>query len=463
MRPGRSSPTCVPGSTWCRCRSRPTPRSPRSGTAAAASRPRGWRPPTPPELARTRFDLVVVGAGPAGAAAALEAKRLRPQATVALVDKAGFPRDKACGDGLGPHAVDELEALGAAGVLEGYPPIRGLRLRSPRGMEVAGDPARPNYVIPRSVLDARLVEAATAAGAELRRAGVRRLEEHDGLVTVEGELAARVVVGADGANSAVRRLLGVASNPDRALAIAVRGYAPAPAGRPEQLIAWVAEGWPAYVWSFPTGTGVANVGYGLLRSRFHGDRAELHRRLRRLLPGVEPDPDSLRAHHLPFSSFRPPPGRGQVLLAGDAASLVNPLSGEGIYYALASGRHLRHSAVLARAIHAPAVAEAGLGAAAASPALFDTLVELGLGQARITPRLLAARPASSEHGRLPEEQDQRLQGEGVRPVLLGVEQPHIVGGSPPGRLDTPPQEPDHHRLQHQEQPARQLDRQPDTE
>jgi flavin-dependent dehydrogenase len=340
---------------------------------------------------------VVVGAGPAGAAAALEAKRLRPQASVALVDKASFPRDKACGDGLGPHAVDELEALGAAGVLEGYPPIRGLRLRSPRGMEVAGDPARPNYVIPRSVLDARLVEAATAAGAELHRAGV----------------------GADGANSSVRRLLGVASNPDRALAIAVRGYAPAPAGRPEQLIAWVAEGWPAYVWSFPTGTGVANVGYGLLRSRFHGDRAELHRRLHDLLPWADPDPASLRAHHLPFSSFRPPPGRGRVLLAGDAASLVNPLSGEGIYYALASGRlaaraaltepddplaayrrllakalgrHLRHSSVLARAIHAPALAEAGLGAAAGSPRLFDALVELGLGQARITPRLLAALP-----------------------------------------------------------------------
>ena len=304
-------------------------------------------------------------------------------------------------------------------MLEGYPPIRGLRLRSPRGMEVAGDPARPNYVIPRSVLDARLVEAATAAGAELHRAGVRHLEQHDGLVTVDGELAARVVVGADGANSSVRRLLGVASNPDRALAIAVRGYAPAPAGRPEQLIAWVAEGWPAYVWSFPTGTGVANVGYGLLRSRFHGDRAELHRRLHDLLPWADPDPASLRAHHLPFSSFRPPPGRGRVLLAGDAASLVNPLSGEGIYYALASGRlaaraaltepddplaayrrllakalgrHLRHSSVLARAIHAPALAEAGLGAAAGSPRLFDALVELGLGQARITPRLLAALP-----------------------------------------------------------------------
>jgi geranylgeranyl reductase family protein len=366
------------------------------------------------------WDLVVIGAGPAGAAAALEARRLRPDASVLLVDKAAFPRDKACGDGLGPHAVDELAAMGAGGVLAGYPPIRGLRLRSPRGLEVAGDPARPNYVVPRAVLDARLVEAALAAGAGYRRSRVRGLEQRDGLVVVDGELAARVVVGADGANSTVRRLLGAPPNPDRAMAIAVRGYAPAPAGRPEQLIAWVAEGWPAYVWSFPTGTGVANVGYGLLRSRFHGDRAELHRRLHALLPQAEPDPASLRAHHLPFSSFRPPAGLGRVLLAGDAASLINPLSGEGIYYALASGRlaaraaltaqrdpveayrrllagalgrHLRHAAVLARAIRSPALAEAGLGAAAGSPALFDTLVELGLGQARITPRLVASLPA----------------------------------------------------------------------
>jgi geranylgeranyl reductase family protein len=365
------------------------------------------------------WDLIILGAGPAGAAAALEARRLRPDASVLLVDKAAFPRDKACGDGLGPHAVDELAAMGAGGVLEGYPPIRGLRLRSPRGLEVAGDPARPNHVVPRAVLDARLVSAALAAGAGFRKARVRRLEQREGMVVVDGDLAARVVVGADGANSTVRRLLAAPPNPDRALAIAVRGYAPAPAGRPEQLIAWVAEGWPAYVWSFPTGTGVANVGYGLLRSRFDGGGAELHRRLRTLLPEADPDPASLRAHHLPFSSFRPPCGRGRVLLAGDAASLVNPVSGEGIYYALASGRlaaraaltapgdpaaayrrllaralgrHLRHATVLARAIRWQALAEAGLGAAATSPALFDTLVELGLGRARITARLVAALP-----------------------------------------------------------------------
>ena len=285
-------------------------------------------------------------------------------------------------------------------------------------MEVAGDPARPNHVVPRAVLDARLVEAATAAGAELRRA-VRRLEQHDGLVVVDGELAARVVVGADGANSTVRRLLGAPPNPDRALAIAVRGYAPAPAGRPEQLIAWVAEGWPAYVWSFPTGTGVANVGYGLLRSRFHGDRAELHQRLHDLLPEADPDPASLRAHHLPFSSSRPPPG------GAGSCSPATPPRWSTPCRARASttpwlgppGRPGRPDRAPGPGRRLPAPAHPGprpppaprLGAGQGDPRpgagrgrprrrrrlprLFDTLVELGLGQARITPRLLAALPA----------------------------------------------------------------------
>ena len=154
--------------------------------------------------------MIICGAGPAGAAAALEARRLRPDASVLLVDKAAFPRDKACGDGLGPHAVDELGALGAGHVLDGYPPIPGLRLRS-LGAGGGRRAGRPNWVVPRAVLDARLVEAATAAGVGLRRASVRRLEQRDGLVLVDGELAARVVIAADGANSTVRRLLGAST------------------------------------------------------------------------------------------------------------------------------------------------------------------------------------------------------------------------------------------------------------
>jgi flavin-dependent dehydrogenase len=261
----------------------------------------------------------------------------------------------------------------------------------------------------------------------LRTARVRTVEDQGDRVVLDGELSGRVVIGADGANSAVRRLLGLAGNPPDDLAIAVRGYAPAPPGPPEQFVGWVREGWPAYVWCFPTGTGLANVGYGLLRSRFDGGRSELHGRLRALLPVPEADAATLRAHHLPFSTWRPPPGRGRVLLAGDAASLVNPLSGEGIYYALASGRlaaaaalrapeaplpvyadlldgalggHFRHAALLARAIRHRRLATATMAAAGASAPLFDTLVEAGLGHARVSAGLLARIPPAWLRARL---------------------------------------------------------------
>ncbi len=370
-------------------------------------------------MAQRLFDLIVVGAGPAGAAAALEARRLRADAAVLLVDKAAFPRDKPCGDGIGPHAADQLAALGAAGVLDGYPPVSRLRFRAPDGTEVSGEMARPNRVVPRRVLDARLVDAAVASGAVLHRSHVRALEDHGDRVVLDGELAGRVVVGADGANSAVRRLLDLAGNPPDDVAIAVRGYAPAPPGPPEQFVDWVPEGWPAYAWCFATGTGLANVGYGLLRSRLDGGRATLYGRLRTLLPGLEADAATLRAHHLPLSTYRPPPGRGRVLLAGDAASLVNPVSGEGIYYALASGRlaaaaalgtpaeplaayrellgralgrHFRHAALLARAIRHRRIATATMAAAGSSQALFDDLVEFGLGHAQVSPGMLARIP-----------------------------------------------------------------------
>jgi geranylgeranyl reductase family protein len=372
-------------------------------------------------MAQRLFDLIVVGAGPAGAAAALEARRLRADASVLLVDKAAFPRDKPCGDGIGPHAADELAALGAGGVLGGYPPVSRLRFRAPDGTEVRGEMARPNRVVPRRVLDARLVEAAVAGGAVLHRSRVSRLEDRGDRVLLDGELAGRVVVGADGANSSVRRLLDLAGNPPDDVAIAVRGYAPAPPGPAEQFVDWVPQGWPAYAWCFPTGTGLANVGYGLLRSRLEGGREVLYGRLASLLPTLKADAATLRAHHLPLSTHRPPPGRGRVLLAGDAASLVNPLSGEGIYYALASGRlaaaaalgapaeplaayrelldralgrHFRSAALLARAIRSRRIATATMAAAGSSQALFDALVELGLGHARVSPRMIARIPAA---------------------------------------------------------------------
>ncbi len=360
----------------------------------------------------------MVGAGPAGSAAALSALRERRGARVLLLDRADFPRDKSCGDGVAPHALDELARLGVPGLLADRVPIRRLRLRSPGGQEVSSTLRRPDVVVPRTVLDQRLVEAAVAAGAVLRRQRVRRVEVRGDGVAVDGEDLARVVVGADGANGVVRRQLGLPGQPEDALAVAVRGYAPAPPGEPEQLIVMDSRGWPAYAWSFAAGDGTANVGFGMLLPRLResgrGGREQLHGRLAELLPGVQAE--RLVSHHLPLSSARPPTTPGPVLLAGDAMSLINPLTGEGIYYALHSGRlagraamaapdpgrayaramrrelgrHLRHTTALARLSARPGVVDAGVAAASRSPRAFHALVEVGLGRGLITAPLVAA-------------------------------------------------------------------------
>ncbi|GIJ25967.1 geranylgeranyl hydrogenase BchP [Micromonospora qiuiae] len=363
---------------------------------------------------RDEFDVVVVGAGPAGAAAALAARRAG--AEVLLLDRADFPRDKACGDGIAAHALDVLAELGVADAVAGHPPVPALRLIAPRGGAVARVLPRPAYTVPRKVFDARLVAAAVDAGALLRRRTVRRVETRPDRVVLDGEISARVLVGADGAGSVVRRALGQRANPDRHLALAIRGYAPAPPGPPVQLIVTSAARWPAYAWSFPIGDGRANVGYGEVLRGEALSREHLLDRLAALLPGTgSARVTGLRAHHLPLSTFRPLPGRGRVLLAGDALSLINPFTGEGIFYALRSGAlagvaatsapeqaarwyalalrrrlgtHLRHSSMAAWLARHVRIVDAAVLAARRDERVFDTMVELGLGDGLLNARTL---------------------------------------------------------------------------
>ena len=366
------------------------------------------------------WDLVVVGAGPAGTATALGALDESPGLRVLMVDRADFPRDKTCGDGIAHHAIAELASIGVRGVEHGWAPVRRLELAA-GSARVSSSRERLGWVIPRAVFDARLVERATDAGAVLiRHRAVQVSADADG-VTVDDIARASVVVGADGPYSVTRTAAGLAPTERRALAL--RGYTPPrPGWEGGQLIRFGEQRQPSYAWAFDRGDGLTNVGYGELLGR-HVDKPPtrdlLLHELERILPGSTDGGSDFRAHHLPLSSWRWPHPDGRVLLVGDASGLVNPMTGEGIYYAVATGiragraaaraigtgdpsstgesyrsevrhllgRHLRHTSVAARLSGMSAVVAAGIRAASRDPRTMDDLIELGLGRGRITPRL----------------------------------------------------------------------------
>jgi len=353
------------------------------------------------------WDLVVVGAGPAGATTALAALHADPSLRVLLLDRADFPRDKSCGDGIAPHCFSALASIDVTGVEAGWTPLTELELA--RGEQsVARTMARPVYVIPREVFDARLVERAVERGATFRRQRVTSVDELPD---------AAVVVGADGAHSVVRAHLGL---PYGRRALAIRGYAPTPPDRRgTQVIRYGDRRQPAYAWAFDRGDGLSNIGYGELLPPDGEDppsRALLLDQLDQLLPGY--DGGEWKGHHLPLSGWRWDQPDGRVLLTGDAAGLINPMTGEGIYYAIATGvaagesavralreggdpgalhrravrarlgRHLKHTWTASRLAEHAMIVDGGIRVARRDRRVFDELVELGLGDGRISGRLV---------------------------------------------------------------------------
>ena len=382
------------------------------------------------------WDVVIVGSGPAGSAAAIGALASNPSATVLMVDRADFPRDKPCGDGVLDAAVDELASYGVARdrIVGNYASVDEFRIASPQGVEVCGKILCPITIVPRVVLDANLLAAARAAGAAWVRHTARDVRERRTHVEIDGEFSARVVIAADGAESVVRRsLLG---DQRRDIAVAIRGYA---ASNGDQVPTIMLDDRPglAYAWRFPAAGRPTNVGYG--RSLVPGEnvtRSLLLRKMHSLLPGLDVDSATLRAHRLPLSTSEQLLARGRVLFAGDAASLINPISGEGINYAIASGlaagvasmqgparagehyraavhrrfgKHHRHVATLAAVVRSRTILEAGARAARTNHRVFEDVANLGIAEGCLTPRLIVGMAAEVLLGA----------ARSVRPVLAG--------------------------------------------
>ena len=293
------------------------------------------------------WDVAVVGAGPAGAAAALGVLRAWPGPRPAAGPRRTSPGTRPAGTASPRRCWTSWTGSAPAACWTTGHGCTGCALGFAGGPAVARRCAGPRWSSRGQVLDARLVAAAVAAGPVLRGSGSATPAVADGDAVSAPGRAGRRAAGPGGD----RRRRGALGGPRRALAlpgprpgtvaIALRGYAPVSAGRRgEQVIAFAGHAaWPAYAWSFPIGDGRANVGYGeALPGRGPGpSRAAMLERLDELLPGAADGGDGWRAHHLPLSTGRVAPAGRPVLLAGDALGIVNPLTGEGIHAAVRSG------------------------------------------------------------------------------------------------------------------------------
>ncbi|NMH97568.1 geranylgeranyl reductase family protein [Pseudonocardia acidicola] len=319
-------------------------------------------PETVPAVIPGSTDVLVVGAGPAGSAAAAWAAR--SGLDVLLADAATFPRDKACGDGLTPRAIAELNRLGLGGWVRSQGTNRGLRAAG-FGQELqlpwpGGSLPANGGAVPRLELDARIREVALESGA-VPLEGARAVD-----VVRDGERVAGVVfrladdttttvgcsrlVVADGARSTLGRVLGREWHRDTAFGVAARGYIRS--GRSDDQ--WISshlelrgtedEVLAGYGWVFPLNNGEVNIGVGTLAT----DKRPAGVRLRGLIEhyaNARRDDWQLdgpvRAHAsalLPMGGAVSGVAGANWALIGDAAGCVNPLNGEGIDYGLETGR-----------------------------------------------------------------------------------------------------------------------------
>lgn len=299
------------------------------------------------------YDVAVIGAGPAGSASAYFLARggLR----VALMDKFNFPRDKTCGDGLTPRAVEALKTLGVLPTIENSAYCcNALTVRNSDEVtfrvELSGpqDPPRRILILPRLSLDELLLQHAIQAGAQfIPDTKVEHVFQENGHVhlSLEGgrSLDCAFAVIATGANTGLLRKTGLLKDvPPRNLA--ARAYFENVEGLDDTIMLFF-DGVqrPGYGWVFPTGPGAANIGCGVFFNSPTPQTTHLrhliqsHPHLKRILQNAR-QVGPIKGHPLRTDFSRFLSGEGRILVAGEAVGLVHPITGEGIDYALESGQ-----------------------------------------------------------------------------------------------------------------------------
>lgn len=329
-----------------------------------------------------KADVAVVGGGPAGTAAAITLARAGRQ--VVLVDRARFPRDKCCGDGLTAGALRRYEALGLRPeAVASWQTVDDVLVRSPSGRTVRfplpRDAGTYAAVATRADLDAAFLDVARGAGVDVReQAAVVDANTGPNWASIDtdaiGTVAAHYVIAADGVWSPVRKALGLTESGYLGEWHAFRQYFSNVDANARDLWVWFdADLLPGYAWSFPLPDGRANVGWGVPRregEKIRGIDLRARDHIASVLgPAAEPEGPT-KAWPIParVSDTVLSAGDGRVLFVGDAARACDPMTGEGIGQALETG-------VLA----ARAVLDAGPTAPDRAASHYASAVQRGLG------------------------------------------------------------------------------------
>jgi menaquinone-9 beta-reductase len=372
-------------------------------------------------------DVLVVGAGPGGSAAAYHLAR--HGVDVVVIDKAEFPREKVCGDGLTPRSVKAIQDMGVDVDDPRFEKVIGMRVHSQRTTIQLPWPDLTSFppfglVMPREGFDHLLVQRAVKAGANLlehteavapivedgyvRGASVRATGDRD---ADPGTIHARYVLAADGAASRFATPLGVTRDATRPLGIAARRYFRVDYHPGPWIESWL-DLWdgelllPGYGWLFPVAGGRINLGAGLLNTfeNFEDISAQrLFDTFARMLPpewgiGEETAEGRVLSGPLPMGLNRTPRAVPGLLLVGDAVGAVNPFNGEGIAYAIETAKmaaDLVHEALVhdrpGLAMQYPQVLEDAYGAYYSVGSQFARLIGKPAIMGRATAHLLPRR------------------------------------------------------------------------